>query len=130
LRYVVVVHNIMEGYVTVTEAARRLGRSIEQVRRYLRDGKLAGRRIGQQWFIEETALGSWYSGRRTGETMSVREPAAVYEVRPMKTEETKTAKRLLSDDLIRRVEELRERIRRESGEVDVVALVRESRDSH
>ena len=120
----------MEGYVTVTEAAHRLRRSIEQVRRYLREGKLTGRRIGQQWFIEEAALASWYPGRRTGETMSVREPAAVYEARPMKTEETKTAKRLLSDELIRRVEAVRERIRRESGEVDVVALVRESRDSH
>lgn len=33
-----------------------MGRSIEQVRRYLREGKLAGRRIGQQWFIPESAL--------------------------------------------------------------------------
>ena len=120
----------MEGYVTVTEAAHRLRRSIEQVRRYLREGKLTGRRIGQQWFIEEAALASWYPGRRTTETMSVREPAAVYEARPMKTEEKIEKKRLLSDELIRRVEAVRERIRRESGEVDVVALVRESRDSH
>jgi excisionase family DNA binding protein len=120
----------MEGYVTVTEAAERIRRSIEQVRRYLREGKLAGRRIGQQWFIEEAALASWYPGRRATETMSVREPAAVYEARPMKTEETKTAKRLLSDDLIRRVEAVRERIRRESGEFDVVAMLRQDREEH
>lgn len=46
----------LEGYVTVNAAARRIGRSTEQVRRYLREGKLAGKRIGGQWFIRETAL--------------------------------------------------------------------------
>ena len=42
--------------VTVAEAAQRLERSTEQVRRYLREGRLSGRRIGGQWFIEEGAL--------------------------------------------------------------------------
>lgn len=46
----------LEGYVTVPEAAHALGRSAEQVRRYLREGKLEGRRIGGQWFIRETAV--------------------------------------------------------------------------
>ena len=46
----------MEGYVTVQEAAQAMGRSTEQVRRYLREGKLAGRRIGGQWFIREAAV--------------------------------------------------------------------------
>ena len=36
----------LEGYVTVYEASQTLGRSTEQVRRYLREGKLEGRRIG------------------------------------------------------------------------------------
>ncbi|MBI2913512.1 MAG: helix-turn-helix domain-containing protein [Chloroflexi bacterium] len=44
------------GFITVNEAARRLDRSIEQVRRYLREGKLKGARVGQQWFIEEASL--------------------------------------------------------------------------
>lgn len=44
--------------LTVSQAARRLGRSIEQVRRYLREGKLPGQRIGQQWFIPESAVGT------------------------------------------------------------------------
>jgi len=45
-----------EGLLTVDQAAKRLGRSTEQVRRYLREGKLRGRRIGNQWFIDEDAL--------------------------------------------------------------------------
>ena len=42
--------------VSVAEAARRLERSTEQVRRYLREGRLTGKRIGGQWFIEGPAL--------------------------------------------------------------------------
>jgi excisionase family DNA binding protein len=45
-----------EGLLTVTEAAKRLNRSTEQVRRYLREGKLKGQRIGNQWFVEQAAL--------------------------------------------------------------------------
>jgi excisionase family DNA binding protein len=45
-----------QSLVTVAEAAVRLDRSTEQVRRYLREGRLSGRRIGGQWFIEEAAL--------------------------------------------------------------------------
>ena len=44
------------GLLTVVDAARELGRSTEQVRRYLREGRLSGRRLGGQWFIEESAL--------------------------------------------------------------------------
>jgi hypothetical protein len=40
-----------EDQLTVIETARLLGRSTEQVRRYLREGVLAGQRIGGQWFI-------------------------------------------------------------------------------
>lgn len=53
---------VPEGMVTVAEAAKLLHRSIEQVRRYLREGKLPGQRIGQQWFIPKAALESWQSG--------------------------------------------------------------------
>jgi excisionase family DNA binding protein len=42
--------------VTVAEAAQRLERSTEQVRRYLREGRLTGQRLGGQWFIDEDAL--------------------------------------------------------------------------
>jgi excisionase family DNA binding protein len=45
------VTNLGEDQLTVMEAARVLGRSTEQVRRYLREGVLPGQRIGGQWFI-------------------------------------------------------------------------------
>ena len=44
------------GLLTVADAATELSRSTEQVRRYLREGRLRGRRFGGQWFIEEDAL--------------------------------------------------------------------------
>ena len=47
------------GLLTVADAANELNRSTEQVRRYLREGRLRGRRFGGQWFIEESALGSF-----------------------------------------------------------------------
>ena len=46
----------LEGMITVAEAASRLQRSTEQVRRYLREGKLPGQRIGNQWFVEERVV--------------------------------------------------------------------------
>ncbi len=42
--------------LSVAEAAQRLNRSTEQVRRYLREKRLRGHRIGGQWFIEAKAL--------------------------------------------------------------------------
>lgn len=40
----------------VNVVAKRLGRSTEQVRRYLREGSLSGERIGQQWFVDREVL--------------------------------------------------------------------------
>jgi excisionase family DNA binding protein len=42
--------------LSVAEAARYLDRSTEQVRRYLREQRLKGRRIGGQWFIKQSDL--------------------------------------------------------------------------
>ncbi len=42
--------------LSVSDAAQRLQRSTEQVLRYLREGRLRGRRIGGQWFIERAIL--------------------------------------------------------------------------
>lgn len=58
-------HGQLEGrvesgeLVTVAEAAVRLSRSSEQVRRYLREGRLTGTRIGGQWFIHRDVLASF-----------------------------------------------------------------------
>jgi excisionase family DNA binding protein len=53
-----------QGLVTVPDAARLLSRSTEQVRRYLREGRLEGRRFGGQWFIERAALDRFLDGLR------------------------------------------------------------------
>lgn len=49
----------MDGLLTVADAALALGRSTEQVRRYLREGRLKGRRMGGQWFIDAAALSTF-----------------------------------------------------------------------
>ena len=125
---VVVVNDIMDGYVSVNEAARRLGRSIEQVRRYLREGRLPGLRIGGQWFIEEDALAAWHPERRG--IGRVREAVATYEVRPMKAKETKKFKPLIDPQLLREIDETAKRIHDEIGDVDVVELIRQIREEH
>jgi excisionase family DNA binding protein len=42
--------------LTVPEAARRVGRNPETVRRWIREGKLAARKVGTQHVIEERDL--------------------------------------------------------------------------
>jgi excisionase family DNA binding protein len=91
----------LEGMITVPEAARRLNRSIEQVRRYLREGKLRGQRIGNQWFVEEHSL-----ERGRGEP-------------------------LVPPELLERIRRTREEIRRRAGhDFDVVEMIRRSREGH
>jgi excisionase family DNA binding protein len=121
---------MLEGYVTVDEAARRLDRSIEQVRRYLREGTLAGRRIGQQWFIEEAELATWRPARRRPGTGRIGEAVATYEARTMETKEAKTPKPLIDPELLKEVDETAERIRSYAGEIDVVELIRQDREEH
>jgi excisionase family DNA binding protein len=117
---------IPEGTVTVAEAARRLGRSIEQVRRYLREGKLKGTRIGQQWFVHEASLGErefHYQGRPAGRGHQVREVAAVIDAEAMARERTEA--------LIREVEAGREEIGRRLGgnvTIDVVDMLKADRE--
>ncbi|CAN5521606.1 hypothetical protein BH20ACT18_BH20ACT18_04690 [soil metagenome] len=42
--------------LTVPEAARRVARNPETIRRWIREGKLPAERIGTQWIIEEDDL--------------------------------------------------------------------------
>lgn len=124
--------------LTVAEVAERLGRSIEQVRRYLREGKLPGRRIGQQWFVEARALeGESETADRVGEA------AAAYVAgtftgsrqavggRGRSTEKRKMSKDEI-EKLIAEVAALHERIRARRGGDDLpmtaAQLVRLDRD--
>ncbi len=42
--------------ITVPEAALRIGRNPETVRRWIREGKLPAQKVGTQHFIDEDAL--------------------------------------------------------------------------
>jgi len=110
----------LDGMITVVEAARRLGRSLEQVRRYLREGKLKGQRVGGQWFVEEASLPLRYQLPR-GPSASIRERGAVMEATKMTTEEIEA--------LMKRVSDNREAIRRRLGHgFDISRLIEETRE--
>jgi excisionase family DNA binding protein len=51
--------------LTVAETAKLMGRSTEQIRRYLREGVLPGRRLGGQWFVDRTDVDALIHQRRT-----------------------------------------------------------------
>ena len=110
------------GYVTVQEAAQKLDRSTEQVRRYLREGKLDGRRIGGQWFIREEAV--LYRTRPGGSDVAPKE------FRYLDRAHYAGAQRRLQvlERINRRREEIRARWEQEGMVVDAVELVRELRD--
>ncbi len=42
--------------LTVPEAARRVGRNPETIRRWIRDGRLRSQRVGTQHLVDEEAL--------------------------------------------------------------------------
>jgi excisionase family DNA binding protein len=112
----------LDGMITVAEAARRLGRSLEQVRRYLREGKLKGQRVGGQWFVEDASLPLRYEPSR-GTGQRIREAGVVMEPPKLTKEEL--------DALIKRIDANREAIRRRLGHgFDISRLIEESREGH
>ena len=114
----------LEGHITVNEAAKRIGRSTEQVRRYLREGSLPGKRIGGQWFIRETAV--LYRTRRDEglSDMIGSEMGTTEEVAGMATE----ARLEVFERINRRREEIRRRWESLGITVDAAGLVREIRE--
>ena len=56
----------VDSLITVGDTAKLLGRSTEQVRRYLREGELLGRRLGGQWFIDRVDAEAFMLRRRDG----------------------------------------------------------------
>jgi excisionase family DNA binding protein len=83
------------------EVARQLDRSLEQVRRYVREGKLPAQKLGMQWFVERRALEAFRSANGL----------------------------VVKGDVLARARALRERIRARLGQMDVVELLEESRRS-
>lgn len=68
--------------ISVAEAARTLSRSTEQVRRYLREGRLPGRRMGGQWFIERAAV-ELFGTTNTAEDRFIKKLRPASRVRPL-----------------------------------------------
>jgi excisionase family DNA binding protein len=93
-----------EDELTVQETATYLGRSTEQVRRYLRDGALVGYRVGQQWFIPRREL----------------EEFRITTLGAPKMEERR--------QLVQEVRALRERLLARYGYFDVRTWVRDARE--
>jgi excisionase family DNA binding protein len=91
-----------EDKLPLKEVARQLGRSLEQVRRYVREGKLPAEKLGMQWFVERGALEA-FTSTRGGAT---------------------------KQDVLARAWALQERIRKRVGWFNVVELVEESRRNH
>lgn len=59
-------HELAGDLMTVAETAKLLRRSTEQVRRYLREGDLPGRRLGGQWFVDREDAETFARQRRDG----------------------------------------------------------------
>ncbi len=89
----------LDDNLNMLDVAQELGRSLEQVRRYVREGKLPAKKLGLQWFVSRTALESFRAGRRPQSRA----------------------------DILAKAKALREAIGNRSGNLDVVALLGESR---
>ena len=87
-----------EDKLTVIEVARELNRSLEQVRRYVREGQLPGEKLGRQWFVERKAPED-FQARHAGQ----------------------------STDVLTRARGLRESIKKRVGTFNVAEMVAESR---
>ncbi len=112
----------LEGYITVPEAADKIQRSTEQVRRYLREGKLEGRRIGGQWFIRESAVAYLVKGEDAAR--ETKPAKSSDEENPMMSNE----KRALFQSIVERKRAIARRWEKSGVEIDAAALVRQLRE--
>lgn len=111
------------GYVTVQDAAKKLNRSAEQVRRYLRAGRLEGMRVGGQWFIQEEALVYLSKPGLSGDT-----PQGQGEVTGLRMDNVLRVRRAAIQRIKERRAAIRTRWEGEGTAVDAVAIVRELRE--
>lgn len=88
--------------LTLKQVARELGRSLEQVRRYVREGKLPAQKLGMQWFVSRRSLEAFQGN----------------------------GGRVAQPDVSARAKALREQIKARVGLIDVVELLNEDRRSH
>ncbi len=81
------------------EVARQLDRSVEQVRRYIRDGKLPAEKLGLQWFVAQRDVDRMNGGEVNDE----------------------------SGDVLTQLKQLRDQIERRQGRIDTLQLLDEVR---
>ena len=87
--------------LTLLQVSRELDRSLEQVRRYVREGKLPAHKLGMQWFVKQRDLMAFRLG----------------------------AKKATQEEVLARARSLRESIKARVGNLHVVDLLDESRES-
>jgi excisionase family DNA binding protein len=61
-----------QDLLTVAQTARILKRSTEQVRRYLREERIPGQRMGGQWFIKRSAVTEFADAVKVKQTFLTR----------------------------------------------------------
>jgi excisionase family DNA binding protein len=86
--------------LAIKDVARELSRSLEQVRRYIREGKLPAEKLGMQWFVDPEDLDAFKGAIGTPTSL----------------------------DALTRASSLRRSIEERSGRFDIVAMVDESRE--
>ena len=86
--------------LTLLQVARELNRSLEQVRRYVREGKLRSHKLGMQWFVNRQDLKSFKHG----------------------------ASQSGQDDVLERIRTHRQNIEMRVGKINVIELLDRSRD--
>ena len=53
---------VPQDNLTLLAVAREFGRSLEQARRYVREGKLPAHKLGMQWFVNRREMKSFKGG--------------------------------------------------------------------
>ena len=86
--------------LTLSQVARELDRSLEQVRRYVREGKLPARKLGMQWFVNS------------------------HDLKTFKQEGGKPSR----EEVLERARKLRQTIERRVGKIDVIELLDRTRE--
>ena len=86
--------------LTLLQVARELDRSLEQVRRYVREGKLPARKLGMQWFVNS------------------------HDLKTFKQEGGKPSR----EEVLERARKLRQTIERRVGKIDVIELLDRTRE--
>ncbi len=120
-----------ENMLNVKETARRCGRNMETVRRWVWGGKLPARKLGNQLFIKEkdlvlfcreAAILLYDAGTKTGINHEPEDILNKKRGKPMNTIDTE------KKDFLERAISFRKRLRaRGYPSVDAVALVKKSR---